>query len=351
MTFYLASMMDMLQRGLDNSQSTAESWDTVWDNTFNGASFGGDTLFGSMVQLGLLFALGGIIVSAIIIYQDISNNRPVRWSFLIWPLIATILFSGDGTVLAGAILGLRNLFNQISDQIAASAIFGVKMDEALKDLGGSYQFRALIENAYRECATKSGEARVICLESAAQTAEAYADTFGNLYGPMGWIGDIVDTFREAGENLVSGNGISYFGLMSPIWQPIVFAIMFLFMEAYQNILEAVMVLVSLTAPLAVGGSIIGFGKPALTGWLSGFVALGLAKIFFNTLLGLSASVVTTAGINEPNWFPFFVGLAAPVISFAMGSGSGFVMWSSITGTLSTAASGGASVLGKVAKSS
>ncbi len=344
----LASLTNMLEAGLENSQSTAKSWDKVWDDIFDGGSFAGETLFGNMTQLGLLFALVGIVIAAVLIHNDLANQRGPKWTFLVWPLIAMILFADNGSVLGTTIIGLRNVVNQISDQIAASTLFGIRLDQAVKDVGGAIGFRTLIENNYRECVTMAGEARVACLESAAESAEIYADVFGNEFGPVGWIGDVVDTFREAGSAIMSGEGFSGLGLFSPIWQPIVFAIMFAFMEAYQNLLEAVMVLMGLIAPLAVGGSIIGFGTPALVGWLSGLMAMGLAKILFNLLIGLSAAVINLSGVKDPNWFPFFVGLGAPIISFTLGSGSGYVIWSSVTTMISNTAGGAASLISRKA---
>ena len=82
-----------------------------------------------------------------------------------------------------------------------------------------------------------------------------------------------------------------------------------------------------------------FGTPAIVGWLSGFFSFGLAKILFNLLIGLAAAVVTNLEVKDPAWFPVFVGVGAPLLSFAMAAGSGYVIWSAMTSMVASATVG------------
>lgn len=348
MSYFIGSFTNILQNGINTTNDTAQAWDQTWTNLFAGGNISGATIFGSMVQLGELFAVVAVIIAGLLTFKDMNNHKAPQFNIVIWPLIAMTMFAADGALLAQTVLGLRGIINQISDQVATSVVAGVQLDEALKNLGGQVMLQQTVEDAYRGCLSMTGAARADCLQEAADYGNELANSFGNVFGAAQWIGDIINSFRNASNAVQNGTGGALIGLFSPIWEPILYAILFALMKAYQNMLEAVMILIGLTAPLALGGSLIGFGTPAFIGWLSGFFSFGLAKIFFNLLIGLAASVATNAGLNDPAWFALFVGICAPIISFAMASGSGFVIWGAMTSMAASATTGATSMITKKA---
>ena len=341
-----ADFTDILDNAFESSTEIQESWDDVFNNVFGGDSFSGDTLFGVVSELGQYIAVFAVVIGCILLYRDYSNKRQVEWELLIWPVIALALFGGSGALMGQLIIGIRGALDTLNDQVTSSVIAGVRLDDALQNLGGSMIFRNLIEQEYRRCADMMGEARVECLNAAADQAGRYADSFSGIFTSVSWIGRIVDKFTEAGEALRSGDGAGLIGMFSPVWQPILYSIMFALMTMYQNLLQAVMVLLGLLLPLAAGGSLIMKGSLPITAWFSGFFSLGLANILFNLLIGLTAAVLSSADLDDPLWFPLFLGLGAPFLSIVMASFSGYAIWAGLANVGSTIASGGISILKK-----
>ena len=332
------SFNQILLNGLEESIQVSEAWDNNWKIVFQGTSAGGETLFASINDLGLLLGMIALIISGIGLYRALVNQQLVEWHLLFSAVIAVSLFANGGALMGEAILGLRAIVNQISDQIIVSTLSSVQIDEALQTAQNNLIVRQAIENAYRACLSENGPGQVSCLQSAAQFAQQVRQDFNDPGGFSGWLQDVVERFREAGDAITQEGDYSLIGLFTPAWQPIVYSLLFWMMQAYQHLLEAVMILTGLMAPLAVGMSMFIFGVPAIVGWLTGFFSLGMAKISFNILIGLAAVVVTNAGVNDPAWFPLFVGLGAPFFSFALSTGGGLALWSAFTSLGVTAAS-------------
>ncbi|MBR8831706.1 MAG: hypothetical protein N5P05_002702 [Chroococcopsis gigantea SAG 12.99] len=338
----LADMSNILVGGMQDARKVSQTWNHNWNVVFGGGSAGGQTLYAAITNLGLLFAVVALIISGVRVYSALNDSRPIDLVALLWAVLAISLFAGQGALLATCILQLRSVINQVSDGVLAGTLSGIKLDEALKQLQGGIAFKSALEGLYKPCLSMQGQEQIDCLKGAADQADILVNAFGAAFGPMSWLGDLVDRFKNAFSAVGSGNSFSLLGLFSPVWQPIVYSVLYWCMQAYQHLLEAVLLVVGLMAPLAVGGSLYFFGVNSIIAWLTGFFSVGMAKICFNILVGLAAVTATNSGVNDPGWFPLFVGIFAPVISFSLASGSGLVVWTAFTsivgGTVATGAS-------------
>lgn len=339
-----ATLSDVLQNGLEDAGKVSQTWDNNWNLVFGNGSVGGQTLYAAITNLGLLFAVAALILSGMRIYRALNESRPVDAVAVFWAVLAISLFAGQGALLAICVLQLRALVNQVSDGVLAGTLAGVKIDEVLKELQGGMILKSVLEFIYKPCLSMQGQDQVACLQGAAGQADVIADVVGAAFGPLNWLGNIIDRFKDAGNALQQGNSFSLVGLFSPVWQPIVYSILYWCMQAYQHLLEAVLLVVGLMSPLAVGGSLYFFGVNSLVAWLTGFFSVALAKICFNILVGLAAVTATNSGVNDPGWFPLFVGIFAPVVSFSLASGSGFVVWTAFTSLMGSTVTTGASVV-------
>lgn len=340
-----ASLNSVLEAGLQDAQKVAAAWDNNWQLVFGGGSAGGATLFSALNDLGLLFAIGSLAISGIGFYRALSQQRAIDYATFFWSILGISLFAQGGALLANSILALRSIVNQVSDLIVASTLAGVRIDEVLQEVQGGFILRGMLENAYKPCLSMSGQEQAACLQEAAAFSQNLKSLFDTSFGPLAWLGDIFSRFQDAGSALLNGDSFSLVGTFSPLWQPIVYSILYWMMQGYQHLIEAVLILTGLMAPLAVGGSMFLFGVNALVGWLTGFFAISIAKIAFNVLVGLAAVTVTNAGTNDPGWFPLFVGLFAPLFSFAVASGSGFAVWTAFTSISASGARLGAGMMG------
>jgi hypothetical protein len=113
--------------------------------------------------------------------------------------------------------------------------------------------------------------------------------------------------------------------------PIVVSVLYWMQIAYQNLLEASLIITALLGPIAVGGSLLPYGPRAVFAWLAGFFSVGFARLCFNIIVGLASVVATGSEGGDPFWFALFAGLLAPVLASGLASGAGFVAWTSIAG--------------------
>ena len=64
--------------------------------------------------------------------------------------------------------------------------------------------------------------------------------------------------------------------------------------------------------------------------VEGFFTIGLTKIAFNMMVGLSSSASVNMGIDAPNlWFPIFNAFIAPITATALAGMGGILVWRSI----------------------
>ena len=108
--------------------------------------------------------------------------------------------------------------------------------------------------------------------------------------------------------------------------------------AFQNLLEATMLLIAALRPIAVGASLLpGTGKPIFA-WLTGFLAIGIAKISFNIMAISTATVIMNGpGQNastDPDlmWFMIFLGILAPITALGLATLGGFAVFQAISNT-------------------
>jgi hypothetical protein len=100
--------------------------------------------------------------------------------------------------------------------------------------------------------------------------------------------------------------------------------------AYQNLLEASLVITALLGPIAVGGSLLPYGAKPIFAWLAGFFSVGFARLCFNIIVGLTSVVATSSDGGDPFWFALFAGLLAPLLASSLASGAGLMVWTSIS---------------------
>jgi hypothetical protein len=81
------------------------------------------------------------------------------------------------------------------------------------------------------------------------------------------------------------------------------------------------------------------GKPIFA-WLTGFLAIGIAKISFNIIAVLTAAVIVNGPGQNANvdpdlmWFIIFLGILAPILSLLVAAAGGFAVFGAISNTAS-----------------
>jgi hypothetical protein len=331
------SLNNVLISGADAAQSVAESWDSVWDDVLsrtgsNSPTSAPTTLYGVLCWVGMLFALGTLLFLVFELYKDLNENRPISLTSLVWPLLVAFLLTNNGENLADVIYGLREIINRANTQVIAITLAGARLNELYQQANGNIGLQTVISSLMQPCQSLTGEAQIQCLNRAVSFAQEYVDAYTNTFGSSSWLDNIQGFIDGVTGAISGGNGVDsgIFGLLKPIWMPIVVSVLYWMQIAYQNLLEASLIITALLAPIAVGGSLLPYGPRSVFAWLTGFFSIGFARLCFNIIIGLTSVVAMSADGGDPFWFALFAGLLAPLLASSLASGAGLMVWTSIS---------------------
>ena len=328
---------EILDNGAATSQSIAEGWDKQWldllqNNTTN-------NLYGALTNLGIFFAVGTLLFFMIQFLKDLISyeyTRPI--SALIWPFIVVILLSnsGNGSILSNLTLGVRNFLNTVNQQVVVSADAGEMYQQALnmsvaEEVTGSF---------LRPCQSLTGQQQSECFKQAADKINILLKRYRSTYGDKNWIFRLQNKVN----NISSGPGFvsetSFNSLLGSTVQTSIKNFLVSLQYAFQNLIEATMLLIALLGPIAVGGSLLPVAGKPIFAWLTGFLSIGIAKISFNIIAVVTAAVIVKGpGQNlnaDPDlmWFIIFLGILAPILSLLVAAAGGFALFSGISNTAS-----------------
>jgi hypothetical protein len=328
---------DVFDNGVATSQSIAQGWDKQWldllqNNTTN-------NLYGALTNLGIFFAVGTLLFFMLQFLKDLISyeySRPI--SALIWPFIVVILLSnaGTGSILSNLTLGVRNFLNTVNQQVVASADADKMYQQALnmsiaEEIAGSL---------LRPCESLTGEQQTQCFVKAAEKVNVLWQKYRDTYGNKSWI----IRLQNKVDNIRYGTGFvseaSFNSLLGSTVQTSIKNFLVSLQYAFQNLIEATMLLIAALGPIAVGGSLLPVAGKPIFAWLTGFLSIGIAKISFNIIAVLTAAVIVNGPGQDANvdpdlmWFIIFLGILAPILSLLVAAAGGFAVFSAISNTAS-----------------
>ena len=333
---------DVINNGDVTFQSIANGWNQQWLDLLQNTDKG--TLYGVLTDLGNFFAVGTLLFFMIQFLRDLISyeySRPI--SALIWPFVVVLLLSnsGKGSLLSNLTLGLRDFLNA---QVVVSEDDSKMYPEALsmsiaEEVTGSF---------LRPCQSLTGEQQSNCFDEAARRINLLLGQYESKYGNRAWITRLETKVK----NISSVGGISetsFNSLLGSTVQTSIKSFLVSLQYAFQNLIEATMLLIALLGPIAVGASLLPVAGKPIFAWLTGFLSIGIAKISFNIIAVETAKVIVNGPgqavfINElgksvpvePDfmWFIIFLGILAPILSLLVAAAGGFALFSAISNTAS-----------------
>lgn len=340
--YYLASV-ELFERGIQASESISQQWNQTWSLSLGGAksgSFSGTLLYGVLADLGVVLAVCTLLFFAFKTIKELNEGKSEGFTSLIWPFIVAYLLSQGGAPLRSLTLSLRNTLNTTNQQILGITLAGVRLDEAYREAQNLGNAQTNIANYLRQCETLQGEKQLQCLEVALEQSETLLEDMQQAFGPLAWLQERLDGLAEIGEAiadnpaslLIPGQNPIFWAIIGPVWEAAAYSLLWAWQLAFQNAVEASMLLTAIVAPLAVGGSLLPLGgaRPIFA-WLTGFLSIGMLKLSFNILAGLAAVNFVNSQNTDPLYFPFLLAVFAPVLASAIAFGGGLAVWSAITG--------------------
>ncbi|WP_013334321.1 hypothetical protein [Gloeothece verrucosa] len=328
---------ELLNNGEVTARTIAENWNEQWlillQNTTN------KNIYSSLSQLGTFLAVGTLLFFMVqwlkdVIYHEYS--RPI--SSLIWPFIVVFLLAnpGQANFLSNLTLGLRNFINTINQQIVTTANSEQVYQQALnmsvaEDIAGSL---------LRPCQALTGEQQSQCLVKATEKLDIFLLQYRNLYGDKVWITKLENKINQVKYDNGTLSETTFNALLGSTGQTIIKNVLISWQTAFQNLIEAIMLLIAALGPLAVGASLLPVAGKPIFAWLSGFLASGIAKISFNILAIITSAVIVNGPgqdpIAEPDllWFMIFLGILAPILALIIAATANFVLFYAISNTTS-----------------
>jgi hypothetical protein len=324
---------DIFSSGAKTAQTIAESWDDQWLNLLQNNT--SSNLYKSLTNLGIFFAVGTLIFFMFQWFKDIINSeysRPI--SSLIWPFVVVIVLTntGQGSILSSLTLGVRNFLNTINQQVIVTADADRTYQQALnmsiaEEVAGSL---------LRPCQSLTGEQQTQCFSKASEKINILWQEYRNSYGDKSWIGRLENKVNQ----IVYGTGniseTSFNTLLGSTAQTSIKSFLVSLQYAFQNLIEATMLLIAALGPLAVGGSLLPVAGKPIFAWMTGFLSLGIAKMSFNIMAILTATVIMNGPGKDFNadpdlmWFMIFLGILAPLVSLVLAASGGFAVFSAMS---------------------
>ena len=322
---------DLINSGTTTAKTIAESWDKQWiDLLQTNAS---NNLYKSLTNLGIFFAVGTFLFFMIQWLRDLLQEEYARpLSALIWPFIVVILLniSNNGSILSSLTLAVRGLINNVNQEIVVTADAHQTYQQALnmsvaEELAGSF---------LRPCESLTGQQQNRCFTIASQKIQPLWQEYRSLYGDQVWIIRLENKINQIRYGTyISENNFD--SLLGSTTQTTIKSFLISLQYAFQNLIEATMLLIAVLGPLAVGSSLLPVAGKPIFAWMIGFLSLGIAKISFNIIAIITASVIVNGPGNNINadpdllWFIIFMGILAPILSLIVAIAGGFAIFMAV----------------------
>lgn len=301
----------IINQSAQGSQYISDELNQLWDDVLGGG------LYLTLANLGLLFAVGTLLIFLVQLAKDLIDGEEARsFGELIWPILVLCLLANDAELLANSTKGMRSLINQVNQTILTQTSSSISLQEAYQkvmvEIGSEDLARAILA----QCASKADPLQQQdCVNNAVEQARASAPT-----NPSRSYQNFLDSLNplQQGQNLVNA-------LQTSVQNTLIMAargLLIAFGMAFQWLVEITWLLTALLGPLAVGGTLLPVGQRAIFAWLIGFYSVGLVKLSLNIVTGLVATLVVNAGDNDPMIFAFAVGVLSPILSLALAAGAG-----------------------------
>ncbi|PMB25014.1 hypothetical protein [Fischerella thermalis] len=326
---------DILNSGFTTAKSISESWENQWLDLLQNNT--NDNLYGALTNLGVFFAVGTLLFFMIqwlrdIIYSEYS--RPI--SALIWPFIVVILLTntGSGSILSNLTLGIRNFINTVNQQVITTADANRNYQQALS-MGVAEEVAGSV---LRPCQSLTGEQQNQCFQRGREKIEILWQTYRDLYGDKVWINRLESKINQIAFSTNSVPENTFNSFLGSTVQTSIKNFLISLQYAFQNLIEATMLLVATLGPLAVGGSLLPVAGKPIFAWMTGFLSLGIAKISFTIIAILTATVIVNGPGEDASadpdlmWFMIFLGVLAPIVSLLLAAAGGFAVFNAISNT-------------------
>jgi hypothetical protein len=393
-TVQQADFEKLFENAYNEGAAIDAQWLARWDDIFtlNPASPGNALLYPGVSFVGIIIAVLTICILMVRFGRELmDSNFANALPELIWPFIVVFLLSfqivfalpslstllggsasicpapnGVATVpvaafpnfggpvnnLAQIILEIRNLMD-LGNRFVMTQPFIVGSDTGC-NLQRQAQVVAngtsIIQGYFKECSAKPpGQDAEDCYVAAALQSKTLVDAYENTYGAQPWTTKLSPQLQKLADDIqnLDASATTFERELKDFFRPGEPNDWLLTPEAksqsqqnsltfqlgFRQMLEAAHIFTGLVGPIAVAASLlpVPFANKAIVTWITGFLSIGAAKIFYNIVVGVAASVLVQSGatVTDPAWFTIFLGYVAPVFALGLATGGGVALWNGL----------------------
>jgi len=337
---------DFIGDSLRSSKDISAAWQENWKHIFTESS----GLFLSLNYFATMIAVGAFLFFVVVWTREmLTTGLLPAFEKMIWVLVVMVLLWNNGTWIAKLTLGVHDLIEKQAQAVLSVQLGELTMRDALQDVVLTADAKHTIQALFGECQAKTGKAQIECFNKTTEQAEAIVAQYekgwgkGTLNGLRRWFDNVMkvrDSLKtQTGEPQAISN-IDPFVLLhagiiattDTVQQAASRQILKGWQWAFANIIEASLLLTAVSGPIAVAGSLLPIGTRPLWAWLTGLFSLGMAKIYYNIVVGIIATVVVRAQAENESDFGFVVLLSilAPVLAVALAAGGGFSVYRALS---------------------
>ncbi len=301
---------DIVEQSAAASSAVSSAFDQMWTDVIQS----GGGLYGAIANLGMFFAVGTLTWWAVNFAKAlVQDNYMKSADELIWVVVVAALLANQGTLLAQGTLALRSIINQTNQTVLESTASSTRL-----------------QDAYAQIMTETGQ------QDVAQGLVAQCSGITDPDLQQGCLSNAQTQAQQISGNAPSSGFQQFLDNVGGVFQTNLFTmaargLLLAFGIAFQWVIEISMLLTGLLAPLAVGASLLPVGGRAIFAWLTGFFSIGIAKLSFNIICGLVATMVlNSGGDQDPMIFAFATSLLAPILALALAGGGGMAIFNSLS---------------------
>ncbi|WP_341531433.1 hypothetical protein WKK05_37635 (plasmid) [Nostoc sp. UHCC 0302] len=325
---------DIVKGAVDGSKIVNSLFEQDWIDLLNGNS----PIYGAVVGTSLLIAVVLVAFWSVKWYMDISENglSIQTGGEIIYPLVVILMLSvNNGIMLAKTSFMFREISNGLNEKVLDMTRNGISLRNSILIANIDQTSVQAVVAASAECQKKPEEIvddkgvktkpREACIKEKQQTMQQAVDAYGKeTKTPKPKKGFSFSRILKFGDEIVN-NSVQF------IIQVLLSGIEI----AFQYVIQISFLLNAYIGPVFLVLSLLPLGAKPIHAWLSGWLALGLLKISYSILVGMTASSIINTPSTNPLVHQLMAAIFSPIIAIAIATGGGMAVFSGVTSSAKT----------------
>jgi hypothetical protein len=320
---------DIISDNLASKQLFKERIDELWACYIGSGSgvcagTGAHPIWTITVDLAALIALIAFIWAFLGIFKKMneSENYFAELDQIIFILVIIIMLMNEGEMAADVARSLRAIAIGIDSQVSTQVSVYNSTFNSIKDEAGDRDARTFVIGATKRCSDYINEGQEEYKTCVLKEVQAEIDRAGTNANPA---------FLSGLQKVLTGvvDFASYVGQTSILAEDRIK--LFIAGLSFSIAADMAMFLNALFVPIALAASILPVGQKAIFGWFATFWGIASTKISYTLMVALMTDILASQDGVGDLLLAWMIGKILPWIAVILGSGGGFVFFSSLSG--------------------